>query len=125
MPRKKGEVLVKMKEAGIFHSDLHVVNADLTLPVPMILGHEGAGIVEEIGEGVTRVTKGDHVVLNWVPEGGVCYYCNIGRKDMCDTAQATLHRAPFRTGRLVFTKKVRKLPFSMTGTFSEFTVVSS
>ncbi|CAH0347396.1 Zn-dependent alcohol dehydrogenase [Bacillus sp. CECT 9360] len=121
---KKGEVLVKMKAAGICHSDLHVVTADLPLPVPMVLGHEGAGIVEEVGAGVTRVKKGDHVVLNWVPECGTCYYCHIGRKDMCDTAQTTAATGTLPDGTTRFHKGGEEIyQFSMTGTFSEFTVV--
>lgn len=123
-PPKKGEVLVKIKAAGICHSDLHVVSADLPLPVPMVLGHEGAGIVEDVGEGVTRVKKGDHVVLNWVPECGTCYYCNIGRKDMCDEAQATAQSGTMPDGTTRFHLNEEEIfQFSMTGTFSEFTVV--
>jgi S-(hydroxymethyl)glutathione dehydrogenase / alcohol dehydrogenase len=123
-PPKKAEVMVKIKAAGICHSDLHVVHADLPLPVPMVLGHEGAGIVEEVGEGVTRVKKGDHVVLNWVPECGSCYYCQIGRKDMCDTAQATAATGTMSDGTTRFYKEDQELfQFSMTGTFSEYTVV--
>ncbi|PLR96371.1 Zn-dependent alcohol dehydrogenase [Bacillus sp. T33-2] len=121
---KKGEVLVKIKAAGICHSDLHVVSADLPLPVPMVLGHEGAGVIEEVGEGVTRVRKGDHVVLNWVPECGECYYCNIGRKDMCDTAQYTAQTGALPDGTTRFHSKDGQIfQFSMTGTFSEYTVV--
>lgn len=121
---KKGEVLVKIKAAGICHSDLHVVNADLPLPVPMVLGHEGAGIVEAVGEGVTRVQTGDHVVLNWVPECGTCHYCNIGRKDMCDTAQFTAQTGTLPDGTTRFHKGDQDIyQFSMTGTFAEYTVV--
>jgi S-(hydroxymethyl)glutathione dehydrogenase/alcohol dehydrogenase len=123
-PPKKGEVLVRIKAAGICHSDLHVVNADLPLPVPIVLGHEGSGIVEEVGEGVTRVQKGDHVVLNWVPECGTCYYCYIGRKDMCDAAQTTAQIGTMPDGTTRFYKDDQEIyQFSMTGTFSEYTVV--
>lgn len=121
---KRGEVLIKMKAAGICHSDLHVINADLPLPVPMVLGHEGAGIVEEVGEGVTRVKKGDHVVLNWVPECGDCYYCHIGRKDMCDAAQFSAQIGTMPDGTTRFYQDDQEIyQFSMTGTFSEYTVV--
>ncbi|WP_216828513.1 Zn-dependent alcohol dehydrogenase [Alkalihalobacterium elongatum] len=121
---KKEEVLVKIKAAGVCHSDLHVVQADLPLPVPMVLGHEGAGIVEEIGEGVTHVKKGDHVVLNWVPHCGKCYYCLKGRKDMCEHAQRSAEYGTLLDGTTRFYKGEQEIyQFSMTGTFSEYTVV--
>jgi S-(hydroxymethyl)glutathione dehydrogenase/alcohol dehydrogenase len=80
------EVLVKMAAAGVCHSDWHVMQGDLPVPLPAILGHEGAGVVEEVGEEVTRVKPGDHVVLSWIPSCGHCFYCLKGRPDMCDEA---------------------------------------
>ena len=62
-----GEVRVRMGASGVCHSDLSVVNGTLLSPLPSVLGHEGAGIVEEVGEGVTSVEAGDHVVLSFVP----------------------------------------------------------
>jgi S-(hydroxymethyl)glutathione dehydrogenase/alcohol dehydrogenase len=59
--------VVRIGAAGVCHSDLHVINGDLPMPLPCVLGHEGAGVVEAVGAGVTRVAPGDHVVLNWVP----------------------------------------------------------
>ena len=63
---KPGEVRVRLAAAGICHSDWHMVQGDLRRPFPVILGHEGAGIVEELGPGVSTVQPGDHVILNWV-----------------------------------------------------------
>ncbi len=80
------EVLVRLAASGVCHSDLHVIEGVLPVPLPAVLGHEGAGVVEAVGEGVTRVRPGDHVVLSWVPSCGHCYYCGIGRPDMCDEA---------------------------------------
>lgn len=80
------EVLVRIAASGICHSDLHVLDGVLPVPLPAVLGHEGAGVVEAVGPGVTRVAPGDHVVLSWVPSCGHCYYCGIGRPDMCDEA---------------------------------------
>jgi S-(hydroxymethyl)glutathione dehydrogenase/alcohol dehydrogenase len=81
---RAGEVLVRIGAAGVCHSDLHVINGDLPQPIPCVLGHEGAGVVEEVGAGVTRVAPGDHVVLNWVPYCGSCWYCTSGRMYLCE-----------------------------------------
>ena len=82
------EVLVRLVASGVCHSDLHVIEGVLPVPLPAVLGHEGAGVVEAVGEGVTRVRASDHVVLSWVPSCGRCYYCGIGRPDMCEEAFA-------------------------------------
>ncbi|MBX5465341.1 MAG: Zn-dependent alcohol dehydrogenase [Clostridia bacterium] len=85
-PPGPGEVMVRLAAAGVCHSDLHVIEGDLPVPLPAVLGHEGAGVVEAVGEGVTRVRPGDHVVLSWIPGCGRCYYCRIGRPELCDEA---------------------------------------
>jgi S-(hydroxymethyl)glutathione dehydrogenase/alcohol dehydrogenase len=124
MDPKLGEVLVKMAAAGVCHSDLHVIKADLPLPVPLVLGHEGAGIVEAVGDGVTRVKPGDHVVLSWVPECGECHFCQISRYDMCDSAAASALIGTQRDGTTRFQLDGEDIyQFSMTGTFAEYTVV--
>ncbi|MFC4767417.1 Zn-dependent alcohol dehydrogenase [Effusibacillus consociatus] len=124
MDPKPGEVLIKIAAAGVCHSDLHVIKADLPLPVPIILGHEGAGVVEAVGEGVTRVQPGDHVVLSWVPECGECYFCKISRYDMCDTAAALAISGAQRDGTTRFSLNGEDVhQFSMTGTFAEYTTV--
>jgi S-(hydroxymethyl)glutathione dehydrogenase/alcohol dehydrogenase len=82
---RPGEVLVRIGAAGVCHSDLHVIKGDLPMPIPCVLGHEGAGVVEEVGAGVTRVAPGDHVVLNWVPYCGSCWYCTSGHMYLCET----------------------------------------
>lgn len=121
---KKGEVRVQIKSAGICHSDLHVINADLPLPIPMVLGHEGAGIIDAVGEGVTRVKPGDHVVLNWVPECGECEYCKSGRPDMCDQALRLSASGTMADGTTRFSVAGKDVyQFNQTGTFAEYTVV--
>ena len=75
---RTGEVLVRIAASGVCHSDLNVVHGTQTSPLPVVLGHEGAGIVEEVGPNVTRVKVGDHVVLSWVPYCGQCVYCLSG-----------------------------------------------
>ena len=84
-PPKAGEVLVKMVATGICHSDLHRYTGDSETQVfPIVLGHEGAGIVQEVGEGVTRVKAGDHVVLTFLPSCGKCHWCHTGHPNKCD-----------------------------------------
>jgi len=78
-----GQVLVKVKGAGVCHSDLSVLKGYIPTPVPVVLGHEGAGVVEEVGEGVTRVKKGDHVILFSIPSCGKCVLCTEGKPFLC------------------------------------------
>jgi len=82
-PPQAGEVLVRMKAAGVCHSDLSVANGTVPMPLPMVLGHEGAGIVAEVGPGVTNVTPGDHVVLSFVPTCGECWFCVRKEPHLC------------------------------------------
>jgi NDMA-dependent alcohol dehydrogenase len=83
-----GEVMVRMKAAGVCHSDLHVMKGDLPMPTPIIPGHEGAGIVEAVGPGVTSVAPGDHIVPIWRSSCGRCDYCQQGRPALCDLGTA-------------------------------------
>ena len=78
-----GEVLVRVAAAGVCHSDLHYLKGEWIGPRPMVLGHEGAGVVERVGPGVTRVRPGDHCVLIFRGNCGACYYCTIGRPALC------------------------------------------
>lgn len=82
-----GEVLVRFAGSGVCHSDYHIVKGDWPHALPLVLGHEGAGIVEEVGEGVTVVKPGDHVVLSWKPNCGRCDYCITGRPHLCTDTQ--------------------------------------
>ena len=82
-PPKEGEVLVRMKATGICHSDLSIINGTIPWKLPSVLGHEGAGIVEKIGEGVTQVKEGDHVVLSFIPNCGDCYNCDRAEPFLC------------------------------------------
>ncbi len=80
---RRGEVRVRIAAAGVCHSDHHYMKGDLPTPLPVVLGHEGAGIVEEVGEGVTGVVPGDHVVLLWRTSCGRCELCSTGRPALC------------------------------------------
>ena len=80
---KAGEVLVKLGATGVCHSDLSVLNGTIPMPLPMVLGHEGAGVVEKVGAGVTNVAVGDHVVMSFVPSCGECWFCQRGEHQFC------------------------------------------
>lgn len=87
-PPGPGEVLVRIAAAGLCHSDLSVINGDRPRPVPMALGHEAAGIVEETGPGVDDLKRGDHVVMVFVPSCGHCLPCAEGRPALCEPGAA-------------------------------------
>lgn len=80
---KAGEVLVKVAACGVCHSDWHLVTGETKHPLPAVLGHEGAGVVTEVGPGVSSVSVGDHVALNWAPFCGECFYCQRGKVNLC------------------------------------------
>ncbi|MGB0435785.1 MAG: NDMA-dependent alcohol dehydrogenase [Mycobacterium sp.] len=83
-PPSCGEVLVSWEATGLCHSDEHVRTADLPTPLPMIGGHEGAGIVQEVGPGVPGLAPGDHVVASFLPSCGRCRFCSTGQQNLCD-----------------------------------------
>ncbi|MFD9790777.1 Zn-dependent alcohol dehydrogenase [Streptomyces sp. NPDC059070] len=78
-----GQVRVRLAAAGVCHSDLSLANGTMRVPVPAVLGHEGAGTVVAVGEGVTSVAPGDGVVLNWAPSCGSCHPCSLGEVWLC------------------------------------------
>ena len=84
-PPEPGEVRVRLAAAGMCHSDWHFVAGKLHRPKPVVLGHEGAGVIEEVGSEVTRVKPGQHVILNWAPSCGACFYCLRGQNGLCET----------------------------------------
>ncbi|GIX46128.1 MAG: alcohol dehydrogenase [Candidatus Tectimicrobiota bacterium] len=121
-PPKAGEVKVRVAANGACHSDLHVMTGDMRMPMPIVLGHEAAGIVAEVGPGVTSVREGDHVVLSFSPVCGTCYYCTQGRPQLCE-------RKPPQPGVLLDgTTRLHKngqpiYHFAFTAAFAEETVV--
>src|SRR5699024_2820568 len=80
----KNEVMIKVKAVGLCHSDLSVIHGSRPRPMPMVLGHEAAGKIVEVGQGVTDFQKGDHVVCTCIPSCGQCLYCNEGRPALCE-----------------------------------------
>lgn len=83
----RGDVLVRIRASGLCHTDLEVIQGSLAYPMPIILGHEGAGIVEAVGDGVTAVAPGDHVVCSWNPHCGHCFYCERDLPILCEPFQ--------------------------------------
>ncbi|MFD8155581.1 Zn-dependent alcohol dehydrogenase [Streptomyces sp. NPDC059720] len=92
-----GQVRVRLAAAGVCHSDLSLSNGTMRLPVPAVLGHEGAGTVVAVGEGVTHVAPGDGAVLNWAPSCGSCHACSLGEVWLCADALSGASRVHART----------------------------
>lgn len=87
-PPQSGEVKVAIRATGVCHSDLSIQQGKLPYPVPVVLGHEAAGEVTEVGDGVTAVKPGDHVVVMWTPMCGQCYMCRRGQTHLCEGERA-------------------------------------
>jgi len=114
------EVVVKLAASGVCHSDLSVQQAKLPFPPPVVLGHEGAGIVEEVGKDVKHLKPGDHVVLSWVENCGRCHYCIAGHAHLCDAMMASMMSG----GEHIFEKDgVMIARMAGLASFSERTVV--
>ncbi|MBO9446935.1 Zn-dependent alcohol dehydrogenase [Ruegeria sp. R14_0] len=89
-PPRKGEVLVRMGAAGVCHSDYHVISGQAQHELPVVLGHEGAGQVVRLGEEVTDLAVGDHVVLSWIPYCGDCFFCRHEQTHLCKAYETPL-----------------------------------
>jgi NDMA-dependent alcohol dehydrogenase len=119
-----GELKVRMGASGVCHSDLSVQNGTLMSPTPIVLGHEGAGIVEEVGDGVTGIVPGDHVVISWVPQCGECFFCKKGQGYLCSQADIALAAGGLLDGTTRFTSSGAPLyQMAASGTFSEVTII--
>ncbi len=97
---RRGEVMVKLAACGVCHSDLSATNGTLPLPPPMILGHEGAGEIVEVGEGIADLAVGDHVITSFVPQCGRCRFCVIGQPALCDEHPKVYFSLPDGTTRV-------------------------
>jgi S-(hydroxymethyl)glutathione dehydrogenase/alcohol dehydrogenase len=84
VPLAPNDVLVRVRAAGLCHTDLEVIDGSLRYPMPIVLGHEAAGVVEAVGTAVTKPRVGDHVVLSWNPHCGHCFYCDRGLPILCE-----------------------------------------
>ena len=126
MPPQKGEVLVRIAATGVCHTDAYTLSGQDSEGVfPCILGHEGAGVVEAIGEGVTSVAVGDHVIPLYTPECGECKFCKSGKTNLCQAIRATQGKGLMPDGTTRFYKDGKPIYHYMgCSTFSEYTVVA-
>lgn len=122
---KAGEVLVRIKATGVCHTDAYTLSgADPEGLFPVILGHEGGGIVEEVGPGVTSVSVGDHVIPLYTPECRRCKFCTSGKTNLCQAIRATQGKGLMPDGTSRFSKNGSPILHYMgTSTFSEYTVL--
>jgi S-(hydroxymethyl)glutathione dehydrogenase/alcohol dehydrogenase len=119
-----GEVHIKYAAAGLCHSDLHLIDGDIIPRFPIVAGHEGSGVIEAVGPGVTRVKEGDHVVCSFMPSCGTCRYCASGRSNLCDLG-AHLMKGEFMDGSFRYHANGRDIgQLCMLGTFSERATIS-
>lgn len=123
---KQGEVLVKIVATGVCHTDAYTLSGvDPEGVFPTILGHEGAGIVEAVGEGVTSVQIGDHVIPLYTAECGKCKFCTSGKTNLCSSVRATQGKGLMPDGTTRFSKDGKPIYHYMgTSTFAEYTVVA-
>ena len=122
---RAGEVLVEVKAAGVCHSDLHPARGEWPARTPLVLGHEGAGVVREVGEGVQALRPGDRVVFCWAPPCGVCPPCKEGRPVLCDRLERTTYRNRLPAGDTLLSARGQRLAhYNGTACFADFAVVA-
>ncbi len=119
-----GEVLIRMAAGGVCHSDLHVMTGHLGAPLPAVLGHEGSGVVADVGPGVTSVKAGDHVLPLWRLSCGDCEYCTGGRPALCAAGSQVRMTGRLLDGTTRFSLGGREVKhFAGVSSFSEYSVV--
>ena len=125
IPPQRGEVLVRIVATGVCHTDAYTLSGkDPEGRFPTILGHEGGGVVEALGEGVTSVAVGDHVIPLYTPECGECNFCKSGKTNLCQAIRATQGQGLMPDGTTRFSKNgVPIYHYMGTSTFSEYTVI--
>ena len=122
-PPRTGEVRVRMVASGVCHSCLHAADGSWKgVPVPIVLGDEGAGVVEQVGPGVDTLSVGDHVILSWAPTCGRCHYCVIGRPNLCERRQPGRGVLPDGTTRMTLGGRP-VYHYGHVATYASYTVV--
>jgi len=121
---RAGELLVKIVAVGVCHSDWHVASGMTKHPIPVVAGHEGAGVVHAVGEGVGDVKVGDHVILNWAPACGRCFYCRRDRASLCETYTPAIWAGTMLDGTTRLKWRGETVySYSGLASFAEFSVV--
>ena len=124
-PPKAGEVLIRYVAAGLCHSDEHLRHGDIVPRFPLVGGHEGAGVIEEVGPGVTRLKPGDHVICSFLPVCGHCRWCSTGKSNLCDLGATILDGVlPDGTYRFHDADGTDIGGMCMLGTFSQYSTIS-
>jgi len=119
---KANEVMIRLAACGLCHSDYHLVTGDVPAPMPFLAGHEGAGVVVEVGPGVTDIAEGDHVVISFVPACGRCVPCAQGMSNLCDLGRHAVS-GPQPDGTYRFHARGKGVgQYLLVGAFAEYTV---
>ncbi len=119
-----GDVLVRLRASGLCHTDLEVMEGAIPYPLPIVLGHEGAGVVERTGSAVTRVRPGDHVICSWNPHCGHCFYCEHDLPILCEPYQHWQPRGMLLDGRSRLSRGGKPVHhYSVVSSHAEFCVV--
>jgi S-(hydroxymethyl)glutathione dehydrogenase/alcohol dehydrogenase len=123
-PLQPTDVLVRIKASGLCHTDLEVLQGSLAYPLPIVLGHEGAGIVDAVGSEVTQVKPGDHVILSWNPHCGHCFYCERDLPILCEPFSRNQPTGFLLDGSSRMSRGSERVHhYSVTSTHAEYTVV--
>ncbi|MGQ0577630.1 MAG: Zn-dependent alcohol dehydrogenase, partial [Betaproteobacteria bacterium] len=118
------DALVRIGASGLCHTDLEVIQGSLAYPLPIVLGHEGAGIVEAVGGEVTQVKPGDHVILSWNPHCGHCFYCERDLPILCEPFSRNQPKGLLLDGKSRMSRAGEQVHhYSVTSTHAEYTVV--
>ncbi len=123
-PLSPTDVLVRVRASGLCHTDLEVIQGSLAYPLPIVLGHEGAGIVEAVGTEVTQVKPGDHVICSWNPHCGHCFYCERDLPIQCEPFSRNQPRGFLLDGRSRMSRDGQTVyHYSVTSTHAQYTVL--
>jgi len=122
-PPQQDEVLVRYDHAGLCHTDEHLRSGDITFTPPMVGGHEGSGVVEEVGPGVTHLNPGDHFVTSWMPYCGRCRFCVTGHTNLCDNGQYLMSGTMLDGTQRLHGRGVGIGSVDLIGTFAQYNVI--